>query len=213
MMLSLGLPAGLDPAVLERAKKVFPTVLGFPVYSQQAAEYRCALNSDLKAVVLVVDALFKHEHVRCEVSAGTFLEKAEAYGYLLSDLLGRGVLPHAVWAYAIGKRAGTRLQGAQGAPERARLAGKAARKGKPLERRDDAAAAARTQVWTEPYHRLFGELKLPPVREPRNEPPITASPATASQTTAESTRHKRQRPPAFPDDPASPASSDKCLSP
>ena len=110
------LPADVDALMLERALAMFVIGPSFPTSSPYDGTYGTEhppLNGDLRAVIVVVDLLFKYNKARFECRPEEYLTASEAYGYLLADRF-NFKLPAAQHSYEIGKRALKRVVGGKG---------------------------------------------------------------------------------------------------
>ena len=85
-------PPGIDQEVLDFARQMFVGGPGWPLLPPRRSFRADPSNLQLFAAAEVVDFLFRHEKARFEHTAGVWLQKSEARGYLLAAQCGRGLL-------------------------------------------------------------------------------------------------------------------------
>ena len=115
-------------------------------------EFQEPTYADLKHVKECIEHVFEAHKESVEISPGIFLDQKEARGYLISIMLGRGLLPSAQLAHGIGVQVADAVRRAEREAQRDAQAAKkkAARQGLaagPNGPREAAGKAAADLVW------------------------------------------------------------------
>ena len=119
------LPPGIDQEVLDFARQMFVGGPGWPQLPPRRSFALDPSNLQLFVAAVVVDFLFRHEKARFEHTAGVWLQKSEARGYLLAAQCGHGLLTSAQIAHDVGSKAAKQVAEAE---REAKRVGKLARR-------------------------------------------------------------------------------------
>ena len=134
------------------ARRAFKGLAGGVCDPCEDREIEESRYADLKHVKECIEHVFEKHKESVEISPGIFLDQKEARGYLISIMLGRGLLPSAQLAHGIGVQVADAVRRAEREAQRDAQAAKkkAARQGLaagPNGPREAAGKAAADLVW------------------------------------------------------------------